>query len=75
MLRDSRSSDETSIFVDERKNIQDKNQIIVTYLEKCPYFTMVNDYLRFALKILFTGGLRTGAPFDFQTLTLLVLSV
>jgi hypothetical protein len=29
---------------------------------------MVNDNLRFALKILFTGGLQTGAPFGFQTL-------
>ena len=27
---------------------------------------LVNDYLRFALKILFTGGLHTGAPFDLQ---------
>ena len=55
-------------YVDEWKKVWDKPLKIVTYWKKYRNISLVNDYLRFALKILFTGELLSGAPFVFQIL-------
>jgi len=55
--------------VDEREKFSDKLQKNATNLKKYRNITLVNDYLRFALKIFIYLGAPQRAPFDFQQLT------
>ena len=61
--------DESAKTVDEWDKISDKLQKNATNLKKYRNITLVNDYLRFALKIFIYLGVLLRTPFDFQQLT------
>ena len=63
------NSDEWPEILDEWKKHGDKLLEIATLWKKYRNITLVNDYLRFALKIfVYLGGLK-GPPSDFQALS------
>jgi len=61
--------DETTYSVDEWEKYSDKLQKNATNLKKYRNITLVNDYLRFALKIFIYLGVLLRTPFDLQQLT------